>query len=109
MAHPYHHALSIVRKWGGAVEDYITIHDFFDASKRIIADFRHRALRHHAEGIFMAETLFRLDPNALDRPGDPRPLGRRTACAGRPRLYSVLCRLGQGNPPGAVDGPRGKA
>jgi hypothetical protein len=26
----------------------------------IIADFRHRALRHHAEGIFMAETLFGL-------------------------------------------------
>ena len=24
----------------------------------ILADFRHRALRHHAEGIFMAETLF---------------------------------------------------
>lgn len=24
----------------------------------IIADFRHRALRHHAEGIFMAETIF---------------------------------------------------
>jgi hypothetical protein len=22
MAHPYHHALSSVRKWGGAVEDY---------------------------------------------------------------------------------------
>jgi hypothetical protein len=58
MAHPYHHALSSVRKWGGAIEDYIPIHDFFDASKQIIADFRHRALRHHAEGIFMAETLF---------------------------------------------------
>jgi hypothetical protein len=25
---------------------------------KIIADFRHRALRHHAEGIFMAETIF---------------------------------------------------
>ena len=29
-----------------------------DASKEITADFRHRALRHHAEGIFMAETIF---------------------------------------------------
>jgi len=58
MAHPYHHALSSVRKWGGAVEDYIPIHDFFDESKMIIADFRHRALHHHAAGIFMAETLF---------------------------------------------------
>ena len=58
MAHPYHHALSSVRKWGGAIEDYQPIHDWFDGSKQIIADFRHRALRHHAEGIFMAETIF---------------------------------------------------
>ncbi|WP_254699949.1 MULTISPECIES: hypothetical protein [unclassified Roseovarius] len=29
-----------------------------DQSKEISADFRHRALRHHAEGIFMAETIF---------------------------------------------------
>jgi hypothetical protein len=58
MAHPYHHALSSVRKWGGTVADYQPIHDWFDESKKIIADFRHRALRHHAEGIFMAETIF---------------------------------------------------
>jgi hypothetical protein len=58
MAHPYHHALSSVRQWGGAVSDYQPIHDWFDGSKMIVADFRHRALRHHAEGIFMAETIF---------------------------------------------------
>ena len=58
MAHLYHHALSSVKKWGGIPEDYIRIHDWFDESKMIIADFRHRALRHHAEGIFMAETIF---------------------------------------------------
>ena len=58
MAHPYHHALSSVRKWGGSVEDYLTIHTWFDGSKEITADFRHRALRHHAEGIFMAEKQF---------------------------------------------------
>jgi hypothetical protein len=58
MAHPYHHSLSSVRKWGGTVADYQRIHDWFDESKKIIADFRHRALRHHAEGIFMAETIF---------------------------------------------------
>ena len=23
MAHPYHHALSSVKKWGGTVEDYV--------------------------------------------------------------------------------------
>lgn len=54
MAHPYHHALSSVKKWGGTVEDYLAIRGWFDESKKIIADFRHRALRHHAEGIFMA-------------------------------------------------------
>ncbi|MGE3874068.1 MAG: hypothetical protein AB7F74_14030 [Parvibaculaceae bacterium] len=58
MAHPYHHSLCSVKKWGGAVEDYMPIHGWFDASKEITADFRHRALRHHAEGIFMAETIF---------------------------------------------------
>lgn len=58
MAHPYHHARSSVKKWGGVVEDYLAIHQWFDDSKAILADFRHRALRHHAEGIFMAERLF---------------------------------------------------
>jgi len=58
MAHPYHHALSSIRKWGGTADDYIAIHSWFDESKMILADFRHRALRHHAEGIFMAERVF---------------------------------------------------
>jgi hypothetical protein len=58
MSHCYHHALSSVKLWGGTPEDYIAIHNWFDESKKIIADFRHRALRHHAEGIFMAETIF---------------------------------------------------
>ena len=34
-----------------------TVH-IIDGSKQIIADFRHRALRHHAEGCFAAEALF---------------------------------------------------
>ena len=58
MAHPYHHALSSVKKWGGQVTDYLPIHEWFDGSKAHMADFRHRALRHHSEGIFMAEQLF---------------------------------------------------
>jgi hypothetical protein len=58
MAHPYHHALSSTQKWGGCVEDYQPIHDWFDESKSHMADFRHRALRHHSEGIFMAEQIF---------------------------------------------------
>ena len=58
MAHPYHHALSSVTKWGGTPEEYLPVHAWFDESKLIIADYRHRALRHHAEGIFMAEKFF---------------------------------------------------
>src|SRR5258706_15937643 len=58
MAHPIHHAVSSVRKWGGRVEDYLPTHDWFDQSKAFLGDFRHRALRHHAEGIFLCEKFF---------------------------------------------------
>ena len=58
VAHPYHHAISSVKKWGGEPEDYLEVHSWFDESKSFMADFRHRAMRHHAEGIFMAEKIF---------------------------------------------------
>ena len=58
MAHCYYHALSSVRKWGGEASDYLALHQWFDKSKEIIADPRHRALRHHAEGIFMLEAVY---------------------------------------------------
>lgn len=58
MAHPYHHAVSSARRFGGEPADYQAIHDWFDASKEHIADFRHRALRHHTQGIFEAERVF---------------------------------------------------
>ena len=58
MAHPWHHAVSSARKYGGRPEDYLEIHGWFDASKSQFADFRHRALRHHAFGIFEAERVF---------------------------------------------------
>jgi len=58
IAHPYHHAVSSARKWGGEPEDYQPIHDWFDETKKLLADFRHRALRHHAEGIFLCERIF---------------------------------------------------
>lgn len=58
MAHPYHHAISSAKKYGGIPEDYIDIHNWFDESKSHIADIRHRALRHHSEGIFMCEQIF---------------------------------------------------
>ena len=106
MAHPYHHALSSQKKWGGSVEDYLAIHSWFDASKEIIADFRHRALRHHAEGIFMAETIF--GPTITLSSGRVIPtrwIGGAARHRGS-RLHSIVRGLGEGDPSRAVDGPR---
>lgn len=58
MANPYHHACSSAKRWGGEPTDYQAIHDWFDASKEFMPDFRHRALRHHAQGIFECERVF---------------------------------------------------
>lgn len=58
MGHPWHHAVSSARKHGGRPDDYLALHSWFDASKEMFADFRHRALRHHAQGIFEAERVF---------------------------------------------------
>lgn len=58
MAHPVFHAESSARKHGGKPEDYLAIHNWFDESKAFICDVRHRALRHHAEGIFLCERIF---------------------------------------------------
>jgi hypothetical protein len=58
MTHPIFHAETSVKLWGGKVEDYLPIHDWFDATKETFADFRHRALRHHSQGIFEAERVF---------------------------------------------------
>ncbi len=58
MANPYHHALSSVKKWGGRPEDYMPIHEWFDETKAHVPDFRHRALRHHSEGIFLMQSIF---------------------------------------------------
>ena len=58
MTHPYYHAESSARLFGGKPEDYLALHSWFDATKESFCDFRHRALRHHAEGIFGCERVF---------------------------------------------------
>ena len=58
MGHCYHHALSSAKRWGGDAAEFLPLHSWFDQSKSITADFRHRALRHHAEGVFMLERFF---------------------------------------------------
>ena len=65
MAHPYHHALRSAKLFGGTPNDYLAIHNWFDESKAHMPDLRHRALRHHSEGIFLCERIFGVTvPNA---------------------------------------------
>ena len=56
--HPFYHSKSSVKKWGGKISDYLPIHNWYDESKSFYAGMTHRALRHHAEGIFMCEKIF---------------------------------------------------
>ncbi len=70
MANPHHHTVSSIRKFklhaAGNPADYpqsvydkiLELHQFFDQSKAHLADFRHRALYHHSEGIFQLEKLY---------------------------------------------------
>ena len=58
MTHPIFHTNTSVKLWGGKPEDYAPIHEWLDATKEVFADFRHRALRHHSQGIFECERVF---------------------------------------------------
>jgi hypothetical protein len=58
IANPWHHSVSSAKKHGGEPEDYLDVHAWFDQSKEHFADFRHRALRHHTQGIFECERTF---------------------------------------------------
>lgn len=55
---PMLHGEVSVRKFGGKVEDYQEIHDFFDSSKAHFPDMRHRAILHSSFGIYLAERVF---------------------------------------------------
>jgi hypothetical protein len=55
---PLTHAEHSVRRYGGAIEQYLPIHDFLDMSKAVHADMRHRALLHNSLGPFIAESIF---------------------------------------------------
>jgi len=98
MAHPLHHAESSAQKFGGKPADYQAIHDWFDASKEHLALFTHRALRHHAQGIFEAERVFGQSlTNAAGRTVPLRWIGEQHVkedCQGRiPSLADWLRRI----------------
>ena len=58
MAHPIEHAKLSVIKFGGRIEDYIAIHQWFDETQGWVGESLHRMFRHHSEGIFEAENVF---------------------------------------------------
>jgi hypothetical protein len=58
MAHPLIHSKSSVKKYGGKVEDYIHIHNWFDETKAWVGHSTHRMFRHHSEGIFECQKIF---------------------------------------------------
>ena len=72
MTHPINHARVSAKIFGGLPEDYVVIHDWFDATKETFADFRHRALRHHSQGIFEAERVF--GPTIVNSDGKEVPV-----------------------------------
>ena len=60
MSNPLVHAERSARKWGGSADDYLPLHQWFDATKGHLADNRHRMLLHNSFGILLAEQVFGL-------------------------------------------------
>ena len=58
VSHAHYHAQSSARRFGGVPDDYICLHEWLDETKTHLADARHRALRHHSQGIFELERTF---------------------------------------------------
>jgi hypothetical protein len=55
---PYIHAKNSVKRYGGTIEDYMPIHDWFDSTKAAYANFGHRAILHNTFGIYLCEQVF---------------------------------------------------
>jgi hypothetical protein len=54
----WYHAVSSSKKWGGAPELYLPVHEFIDSSKQIVGDVRHRSMYHHTQGIWLCQEIF---------------------------------------------------
>jgi hypothetical protein len=97
------HAESSAGRFGGRAEDYLPIHNWFDESKAFMADFRHRALRHRAEGIFLCERIFGAAITNSEGKKVPVALHRRTACSRGCRAHTHCTRLVIENQARSVD------
>ena len=58
MSNPLVHAERSARKWGGTAQDYLALHQWFDATKGHLPDNRHRLLLHNSFGMLLAEQVF---------------------------------------------------
>jgi len=58
MTHVLYHAQSAARVFGGTPDPYIPLHAWMDETKEHFCDYRHRAIRHHSQGIFLGEKVF---------------------------------------------------
>ncbi len=94
---PFKHAESSVKKYGGVVEDYLPIHNWFDATKSSCGDNRHRCLRHHSEGIFWCEDKFGVNiTNSDNKLVSVRDLGEQHVIEDLgfiPTVSDYLCEL----------------
>lgn len=55
---PLLHAKISVKRFGGEIEDFLPIHNWFDQTKAHIPDATHRNVLHNAFGIFVCEQVF---------------------------------------------------
>lgn len=55
---PLIHAKISVKHFGGKVEDYLPIHNWFDQTKGYLPDSRHRMILHNSFGIMLCEQQF---------------------------------------------------
>ena len=58
MSNPLVHAERSAKKWGGSANDYLSLHQWFDATKAHLPDNRHRMLLHNGFGMLLAEQVF---------------------------------------------------
>lgn len=55
---PTIHAKLSVKKYGGHIDDYLPIHEWFDQTKAHVPDMRHRSILHNSFGIYLCQQQF---------------------------------------------------
>lgn len=58
MVYCYYYVFLLVWKWGGSVDDYFLLYQWFDQLKVIFVDLWYCVFWYYVEGIFMLEMIF---------------------------------------------------